>query len=146
MQLGPGYWTTFCYYFSTTALIVLLVSAKGLGLGAQTGIPSSLSISLGLLAGGIGAYFNRSVTLTLDFKNKKIFTATLNNALAEMGFEPKSELDNFIVYQRPTLSNIFSGKVFVEFEPNKATIVGRSANIKRLHKKMECPREGEPKN
>jgi hypothetical protein len=91
----------------------------------------------GLLGGLIAAYFNRTATLSLEFQNEKAFSTTLNNALAEMGFEPKSELDNFVVYQRPSLSHLFSGSVFVQIEKGIATIVSRSSNIKQLYKKVQ---------
>ncbi len=137
MQLGPGLWSTFCYYFTGMTLITAVVSSNALGLSLATGTPYRLGIVLGLFAGLIGAYFNRTTTLSLEFKNKKAFTATLNEALAEMGFEQQSELDDFVIYQRSALSHLFSGKVLVQIDKNSANISGRSANIERLRQKLE---------
>ncbi|MCA1991088.1 MAG: hypothetical protein LDL41_03440 [Coleofasciculus sp. S288] len=137
MQLGPGFWATFCYYFTGLTLIGAILASKALGLSLATGMPYRLGMVFGLLGGLVGAYFNRTATLSLEFQNEKTFTTTLNNALAEMGFEQKSELDDFIVYQRPAFSHLFSGSVFVQIEKGVATIVSRSTNIKRLHKKIQ---------
>ncbi|MEQ9550938.1 MAG: hypothetical protein RIM23_15150 [Coleofasciculus sp. G3-WIS-01] len=137
MQLGPGFWATFYYYFTGMTLIVALLASQVLGLSLTQPLPYRYGITLGLVAGLLGAYFNRSVTLSLEFKNKKVFTQTLNTTLAEMGFEPQAEINNFLVYQRPALRNVFSGKVFVQIEKGMATIVSRASTIKRLRQKIE---------
>ena len=137
MQLGPGVWATFYYYFTGMTLIVALLASQVLGLSLTQPLPYRYGITLGLFAGLMGAYFNRSVTLSLEFKNKKNFTNKLNTSLAEMGFEPQSEIDNFVVYQRSALRNVFSGKVLVQIENGMATIVSRASTIRRLRQKIE---------
>ena len=136
MQLGLGFWATFYYYFTGMTLIVAFLASQVLGLSLTQPFPYRYGITIGLIAGLVGAYFNRSMTLSLEFKNKKAFTNTLNTSLSEMGFEPKSELDDFVVYQRPALRNLFSGKVFVKIENGMATIISRASIIRRLRQKI----------
>ncbi|EGJ30046.1 MULTISPECIES: hypothetical protein [Moorena] len=136
MQLGPGLLITFLYYFTCTTLITTVFSSQVLRLSLVTGMPYSVGIIFGLIGGLLGTYFNRTVTVSLEFRSKKVFTAALNDALTEMGFEETSKLDDFVVYQRPALSNLFSGKVFVQIGKGKATIASRSRNIKRISSKL----------
>ncbi|MEQ8541842.1 MAG: hypothetical protein RIB93_30830 [Coleofasciculus sp. D1-CHI-01] len=137
MQLGPGFWATFYYYFTGMTLVVAVLASQVLGLSLTQPLPYRYGITLGFVAGLVGAYFNRSVTFSLEFKNKKVFTKTLNKTLSDMGFEPKSEIDSFVVYQRPALRNLFSGKVFVQIDSGIATIISRASIIRRLRQKIE---------
>lgn len=118
-------------------LVVAVLASQVLGLSLTQPLPYRYGITLGLVAGLVGAYFNRSVTFSLEFKNKKAFAKTLNKTLSDMGFEPKSEIDNFVVYQRSALRNIFSGKVFVQIDNGIATIISRASIIRRLRQKIE---------
>ncbi|NEO36756.1 MAG: hypothetical protein F6J90_10720 [Moorea sp. SIOASIH] len=136
MQLGPGLLITFLYYFTCTTLITTVFSSQVLRLSLVTGMPYSVGVIFGLIGGLLGTYFNRTVTVSLEFKSKKVFTAALQDALSEMGFEETSKLDDFVVYQRPALSNLFSGKVFVQIGKGTATIASRSRNIKRISRKI----------
>jgi len=137
MQFGPGFWATFYYYFTGMTLVVAVLASQVLGLSLTQPLPYRYGITLGLVAGLVGAYFNRSVTLSLEVKQKKVFTKTLNNTLSDMGFEPKSELDDFVVYQRSALRNLFSGKVFVQIDNGMAVIISRASIIRRLRQKLE---------
>ncbi len=136
MELGPGLLITFLYYFTCTTLITTVFSSQVLRLSLVTGMPYSVGVIFGLIGGLLGTYFNRTVTVSLEFNSKKVFTAALQDALTEMGFEETSKLDDFVVYQRPALSNIFSGKVFVQIGKGKAIIASRSRNIKRIKCKL----------
>ncbi|AOY80706.1 hypothetical protein BJP36_13045 [Moorena producens JHB] len=136
MQLGPGLLITFLYYFTCTTLITTVFSSQVLRLSLVTGMPYSVGIIFGLIGGLLGTYFNRTVTVSLEFRSKKVFTAALNDALTEMGFEETSKLDDFVVYQRQALSNLFSGKVFVQIGKGTAIIASRYRNIKRISRKL----------
>ncbi|NEO15630.1 MULTISPECIES: hypothetical protein [unclassified Moorena] len=136
MQLGPGLLITFLYYFTCTTLITTVFSSQVLRLSLVTGMPYSVGVIFGLIGGLLGTYFNRTVTVSLEFKSKKVFTVALQDALTEMGFEETSKLDDFVVYQRPALSNLFSGKVFGQIGKGKAIIASRSINIKRISRKL----------
>ncbi|NET35597.1 MAG: hypothetical protein F6K19_26830 [Cyanothece sp. SIO1E1] len=113
-----------------------LFSSKALGLGLQSSLPNQIGLVTGLMAGLIGAYFNQTVTFTITFQNRNSFIQTLNQALAEMGFETQEQLDEMVIYTRSPLRQLFSGKVFVQMEASSANISSRSMYIKRLRKKL----------
>ncbi len=136
MPQGPGFLVTFLYYFSSTTLIVMFVTSKGIGMSLETGLPYQFGILFGLVAGLLGAYFNRSATISVSFRNKKTFIKTLEQALSEMGFQKKSQLEEFAVYEKSAIRTLFSGKVLVQIDQNSATIIGRSSNIKRLSQRI----------
>ncbi len=102
----------------------------------ETGLPYQFGILFGLVAGLLGAYFNRSATISVSFRNKKTFIKTLDQALSEMGFEKKSQLEEFAVYEKSAIRTLFSGKVLVQIDQNSATIIGRSSNIRRLSQRI----------
>ena len=130
----PGATITFLYYFSMTTLIVLLVMSQGMGVSLNSQIPYQLGISLGLITGVMGAYFNRSVTLTLKIKNPQTFMKQLESTLATLGFENASQVDDYTIYSRAGFSSLFSGKILVKIEPKSAILIGRSRNIKSLQR------------
>jgi hypothetical protein len=130
----PGFWLTFLYYFSVTNLIVILVISQGMRISFYDQSLYQLSVLIGLIAGLLGANFNRSVTISASFKNQKIFLKTLNETLAEIGFTPKSQVEDFTVYEKSAIKTLFSGKIFVHIEKNSATIIGRSHIIKKISK------------
>lgn len=136
MTAGPGFFTTFLYYFVGTTLIVAVVSSQGIDLDLASADPYRIGIPFGLAAGLIGAYFNRSETVLIPFKNKKTFTKELAAALTELGFQEATQLEAGTVYQRPALSKFFSGQVLVQIEKDSATIAGRSSIIRALRKRL----------
>jgi len=134
MQSGPGFAATFLYYFATTGVIFTLVAMQGLGLSTTSGLPQQLGIAGGVVAGLIGAYFNRTLTITVPFQNRKKFLATLETALNAMGYQQVTEEDDSRVYQRSNLSKWLSGKIYVQLEKNQATIASRAVHIRQLQK------------
>lgn len=134
MQSGPGFAATFLYYFATTGVIFTLVAIQGLGFSPASGLPQQLGIAGGVVAGVVGAYFNRTLTITAPFQNRKNFLATLETALNAMGYQQISEEDNTRVYERSNLSKWLSGKIYVQVEKNQATIASRAIHIRQLQK------------
>jgi hypothetical protein len=104
-----------------------------------SGLPYRLGLIAGLSAGVVGGYLNHSATLSLEFTNRKTFTATLDRTLAEMGYTPTSDWDDFTVYQRSGMGRLFSGKIFVKIDKRRATIVSRSVHLKQLHRQIDSP-------
>jgi hypothetical protein len=137
MQFGPGFIPTFLYYASTTAIVFSLVTMKGMGLGLETGLPQQVGLTGGLIAGLLGGYFNSTMTLTMPVNNKKEFFNILNNALSQMGYQQKDEMDGVLVYERSGLSKFLSGKVFVQIDHNTATIASRAVHIRGLRKLIQ---------
>jgi hypothetical protein len=135
----PGFWLTFLYYFAVTNLIVAITVSQGMGLSWQDKSIYQLGVLLGLIAGLLGAKFNRNITINKAFKNDKTLIKTLNKSLAEMGFQAKSKLDDFTVYQKSKISSIFAGKVFVKIDKNLkcVTIVGRASIIEKLNQILD---------
>ncbi|UBF25368.1 hypothetical protein K9N68_27790 [Kovacikia minuta CCNUW1] len=137
MQKGPGFLPTFLYYFVGTTLIGAIVISQQTGASLATGDPYQASILAGLLAGLSGAYFNRHTTISVPFTNKRAFIQKLKDALSQLGYEEKAKLAETTIYERPGWSNTFSGKLFVEIEPNSATISGRSGKLKALQRRIQ---------
>lgn len=132
MMQGPNFFVTFLYYFSTTTLIVLLLTSQGMGMSLETKLPYQLGTLCGLIAGLLGAYFNRSATRSITFSDRKAFIEQLEASLAQMGFEQKTQLEEFTAYTESSLGKALAGKILVKIEENSATIIGRSSIIKRL--------------
>jgi hypothetical protein len=140
MQSGPGTLPTFLYYFVGTTLIVVLLINQGVGDTALiSGVGNSFTVGVlfGLLAGGVGTYFNRHELLTIPIKNQKTFAQTLETVLTEMGFAEAELLDQVKVYERPIPSRFFTGKLFVQVEKETATLSGRSRLVRSLQKRLE---------
>jgi hypothetical protein len=141
MQFGPGFTATFLYYFASTAILFSFVSSQALGVGVSTGIPQQIGLVSGLLAGLMGAYFNRTATLSVPFQSRKAFLANLTPVLEQMGYQKKSqeksEEDDLLIYERSALGKLLSGKVYVQLEQGKATIASRSLQLKRIQKQMQ---------
>ncbi|MEM8777793.1 MAG: hypothetical protein AAGF26_02745 [Cyanobacteria bacterium P01_G01_bin.49] len=128
----PGVTITFLYYFSMTTLIAIFVISQGMGVSLESQFPYQIGILLGLIAGLIGAYVNRSVTLTLTAKNRKTFLPNLEKTLTELGFSQRSQAEDYTIYSKAGLSSLFSGKILLKVEKKSVTLVGRSRNIKSL--------------
>lgn len=132
IQFGPGFTATFLYYFVTTAVIVTFVSAKALNLGVGTGLPQQTGLLAGLIAGLLGAYFNRTVTQSIAIQNKKTFLKELNTTLSQLGYEQSAQDGDVLVYERPNLAKFLAGKVYVQLDGNQATIATRAAQLKQI--------------
>jgi hypothetical protein len=138
---GPGFLPTFLYYFVGTTVIVAIVAVQGLGMSLETGNPYQLGLPVGLVAGLIGAYFNRSIVVTVPFPHRGTFLKTLKQALTQLGYAETDQLDEFTVYERSGLSKVFSGRLFIQVEKTSAAIAGRSRNVKALRKLIDCGTE-----
>jgi len=131
MQYGPGSAATFLYYFSSTALVFTLVTATSLHTG-MNGLPQQVGLLGGLTGGLIGAYFNRTITFTLDTNGKDAPFTQLTQSLKAMGYEQTSEDDGILTFERRGLSRFVSGKLFVHLEETRATIASRATHIRAL--------------
>lgn len=134
MQSGPGFAATFLYYFAATGVIFTLVAMQGMGFSSASGLPQQLGLAGGLIAGLIGAYFNRTITIAIPFQNQKKFKATLEATLNAMGYQQVSEEDDIRIYERSNLSRWLSGKIYVQLEKDQATIASRAVHIRQLQK------------
>ncbi|RMF28434.1 MAG: hypothetical protein D6756_00165 [Cyanobacteria bacterium J083] len=139
MFQAPGLYITFLYYFACTNLIVLLVTTGGMGMDWHSATPYQLGILCGLFAGILGSWFNRSVKLSTSFKNKTKFTRNLQKKLSELGFTQVTKMEEYTLYEKPDLKNLFAGKVMVKIDDNdnSATIISRSKNLPKLKELIE---------
>jgi hypothetical protein len=53
-----------------------------------------------------------------------------------MGYELAEEVDDIRVYRRSTLRQIFSGKIYVEIQRDRAILASRAVHIRYLRKKL----------
>lgn len=141
-QFGPGFTATFLYYFASTAFLTTFIASKALSITVSTGLPQQLGLVMGLFAGTLGGYFNRTVTMEISVKTAKDFFRTLEASLADMGYakvEPANALEeNLTVYQRKALGKILSGKIYVQLNNGSATVASRAIHIRRLRKLLNA--------
>ncbi|ASC69344.1 hypothetical protein XM38_002710 [Halomicronema hongdechloris C2206] len=135
---GPSFILTFLYYFSGTALITTFLAAKTLGVGLDTGIPNQFGLIFGTVAGLLGAFVYRSVTLEMAITNRQSFLKRLNRALEDMGYQrdPDADEDGVSVYTRPFLRQLFSGKVYVQVRDTQAIISSRAIHIRGIKQRL----------
>ncbi len=136
MGYGPGFTSTFLYYFVTTTLLSTFIASQGLGMKISTGYPSQIGLVIGLLAGLLGGYMNRSVSFSVAFDDQETFKDTLNEALDAMGYGHAYDDENISVYVRSPIRQLLSGKIFVQFDEKDATISSRSVHIKDLQRRL----------
>jgi len=133
--MGPGLLPTFLYYFVGTTLIAAFVVAQATDTRLDVGNPYQVGILFGLLAGGVGTYFNRYISITLSLQTKAA-TRQLETALSEMGYAQTSAFDDYKIYERPIPSKFFSGKFILQFDQDQVAIAGRASSIKALQRKL----------
>lgn len=137
MQSGPGFMPTFLYYFVSTTFIVVFILSKGLDSSnelATMANPFQVAIPLGLLAGGVGAYFNGYEQLEMPLKNRGADLKKLNQVLTDSGYAETREVEDIKVYDRPFPSNLFAGKIIVQINEKTVNISGRASRIRGLRK------------
>lgn len=134
----PGIAITFLYYFACTNVIVFFIAFTQSGrLGIDEPILYQLGLVFGLLTGVLGAKFNRSVTITASYKKSNKFEKKFEKVLDDLGFITSSQLEEFTVYQIPTIKSLFIGKLFVQIEKRSATIICRASLAKQIKKQEE---------
>ncbi|WAL60640.1 hypothetical protein [Thermocoleostomius sinensis] len=136
MQFGPGFLPTFLYYFTTAGVLVALVASRGMGFSLNSGMPGRLGLMGGVVAGLLGAYFNRTTTVDVQFQGQKKFLAELETTLAAMGYQLAAQEEDLRIYERSNLSKWLSGKLYVQLEQNHATIASRAGTLRRLRKQI----------
>lgn len=115
-----------------------LLASKTLGLDLNTGVPSQLGLLVGGVGGLAGGIINRSRTLTLSCPRQKTFRQELNQVLNEMGYREDTDArtDDVAVYRRSTLSQLFSGKVYLLIEGKQAHLSSRATQLQAIQRKL----------
>lgn len=138
-----GFWGTFIRLAAITALPFALLWSwlfsiiRSLEFGQvflRVGIWGG--IAFGLLFGFAMAFFVKAVTISVTFQDKKTFLSRINLALAEMGYHPQSQNENFLTYKPSFQAGLLAGNISVSIENSSATIVGPNSYIKKLQKRL----------
>lgn len=149
MLPGPGFWTTFFYYFAMTLVIGGVSASQALHISPIDPIAVQIGLILGAIAGVGGGYFNRSVIWMLPIQGRKVFLNRLEQSVQSLGLglleeEPASEAGNVAanvatptpllarVYGATGLGSTFSGRLYVNVYQDTAEIMGRASTIKKL--------------
>ncbi|MEO0378522.1 MAG: hypothetical protein AAF329_28785 [Cyanobacteria bacterium P01_A01_bin.17] len=138
---GPGVGFTFLYYFSMTIVVVVIAGSQGLNLSVASVQLYRYGIILGVLAGGIGSYFNRTASIDISTQDASVQKSQLGQILADLGFERDSEAteqqEDYTVYRRSGLASLFSGKIFIAQRSSKTTqVVSRAATLRQLQRRL----------
>ncbi len=138
LPAGPGFGLTFLYYFSGTALVTALLAVKTLGVGLESGLPNLYGTALGTVGGLLGALVNRSTTLTVPFSSRKTFKRELDAALADMGYteDTTAHLDGILVYRRPFVRQLLSGRIYVLIDEKQAQIGTRLIHMGGIKQRL----------
>lgn len=131
---GPNGFITFMYYFGLTSLILSLPIARFLHLDLETSLPYQYALVLGVMGGGWGTYFNRSLTLQITHKNPQEILSKLESQLNELGFTECEQKDGIRVYSPPILQSFFMGKIRVLIQEKQIKIVGRAIHMREFQK------------
>ncbi|MBF2001184.1 MAG: hypothetical protein IGS38_10740 [Synechococcales cyanobacterium M58_A2018_015] len=155
MDFGPGFLPTFLYYFTSTAVICAFVVSRALGVGLDSSIPQEIGAAGGVVAGLLGAYFNRTVTYTVSVPSQKKFLNYLETLLEQMGYRravaesdetesesaTAAESTDLRVYERSSFSKWFSGKIYVQLDAKSVTIASRAVTIRQLRRQLAASNE-----
>ena len=134
----PGITITFLYYFACTNIIIFFIAfTQSARLGIDESLLYQLGLVVGLLTGILGAKFNRSVTITASYRKSKNFEKTIEKVLNNLGFISNYQLEEFTVYQIPSLKSLFVGKLFLQIEKRSSTIICRASLAKQLKENDE---------
>lgn len=137
---GPGAGFTFLYYFSMSILVVAIAGSQGLDIPISSAILYRYGIIFGLIAGGVGTYFNRTSSIEVSMQDLPSFKIQLEQILAELGYEfdasATEQQENYTVYRRLGLARVFSGTVFVDHRPQETQIVSRISTLRNLQRRL----------
>ena len=136
MRYGPGFGSTFFYYFVTTTIIMTAVCLRATHLSLDSGLPQACGAVLGILGGLLGGYLNRTTTFSVASTNRLKTLENLKSILADMGYELSEESDrledDIQLYQRSGLRAFLSGNVFLHVEKRQITVAARSMSLKAI--------------
>ncbi|NEZ64414.1 hypothetical protein D0962_16725 [Leptolyngbyaceae cyanobacterium CCMR0082] len=138
-NLGPENSLTFLYYFGTTTLITIVLASLVLNLSPMSVVPNQLGLVMGLVGGGLGLYFNRSITLKQSIKGHKVFLNQIEQPLTELGYsrvEDDSLPTDLVMYARKNIRGLLSGKIYIRLDGKTAYITSRAVHIRGLKQKL----------
>ncbi|MEO0409024.1 MAG: hypothetical protein AAF289_16900 [Cyanobacteria bacterium P01_A01_bin.135] len=141
-DVGPGAIATFLYYFTSTTLLASFVAFKGLNLSFATGQPQVLGLLAGLLAGGLGAYFNRTVATAIATPNSDRTLVEVEAVLEDLGYSlGETVTDEAMVvriYQRSPLRQLLSGQIYLQQQSQQLIIASRAGQVRQLQRRLNA--------
>jgi hypothetical protein len=140
-NFGPGFTPTFLYYFVSTSLVMSLVISKGMHLPIATGYPQQLGIVAGLIAGGLGGYFNRSASITVSAPDTQKLLKSLDATLTELRYRKLADTEEtqdetVLVYERLNFARLFSGQVYLAIEQDGIIVATRFGQLRQIQKAL----------
>lgn len=135
LPTGPGFAITSLYYFSGSILVATLLATKTVGIGV-TGVSGELALAVGSIGGLLGGFYNHTKTLELPYTSRKTFVRSLEETLEDLGYSLALESDGVRVYQRDTIRQLFSGKIYLQCQDGVATLASRAIHIRTLEKRL----------
>lgn len=139
-DVGPGAIATFLYYFTSTTLLTSFVAFKGLNLSFATGLPQQLGLLAGLVAGGLGAYFNRTIAITIAAPNSDRTLSEVEAVLQDMGYSLSETVEDEAmvvrVYQRQPLRQLLSGQIYLQQQADQLTVASRAGQVRQLQRRL----------
>jgi len=138
-----GFWGTFAMVAGVTALpfallwSLLFSAMMGMDFGQVLRIGIWTGIAFGLSFGFVMAFFMKADTISIHIQDQGAFMARLNVGLAELGYHPESRTENFLTFKPSFQAGLLAGRISVQIEQSSATIVGPSAYVKKMQKRIQ---------
>lgn len=86
----------------------------------------------GVLFGLMMGLFFQGMTATVAFSNEKEFRAQLNVAMAQLGYNPASQAENFLTYKPSLQAGLAAGRISVQVREGEAVVVGPRMYVRKL--------------
>ena len=149
MKMKPrGFWGTFFTIATSTAVIFALIYSWLFAVidrndFGQVFIRGGLWMGIFLGTGlGLGmAPFFKAERISMKFRDKDSFLSRLNIALAELGYHPESQIEDFITYKPafPAGFGLIDGKISLLIGDKSATVVGPHMALLKLQVQVPDP-------
>ncbi|KPJ60295.1 MAG: hypothetical protein AMS15_06475 [Planctomycetes bacterium DG_23] len=143
-----GFWGTFWRLAVAEAVLVALLYSLFISLlerenFGQVFIREGLwvGIFLGIGLGLAMARLLKAETISMKFRDKHSFMSRLSIVLAEWGYHPESQIEDFITYKPafPAGFGLIDGKISVLMGDKSATIVGPHMSLLKLQVRVPGP-------
>ena len=143
-----GFWSTFFTIAASMALLCALLYSLLFSLldrqnfvqvfirrGLWFGIFLGIGVGLGM------ARLLKAETISIKFRDKHSFMSRLNIVLAESGYHPESQIEDFITYKPafPAGFGLIDGKISLLIGDKSATIVGPHMSLLKLQVQVPDP-------
>jgi hypothetical protein len=93
-------------------------------------------IFFGLFFGLAMAFFLKGKTATIEVGDKGGFVSRLNVAMAQLGYNPATQADDFFTYKPSFQAGLAAGRISVQLQEGRAVIVGPKMYVKKLLKRL----------